>query len=487
MLTSLAPYFLECHGFVRDLQVKGYYLEPPFDPPAVFPELPTTPTQRDNQVYGLVRKLLEELRLDEDHIGSPQWNPFQDIVRPGDKVVIKPNLVTHTHYLGDFHLYSTIIHGSLLRPLVDYLQKALDGSGQIIIADNPVEGACFDRLMKFTGIEAFVNVLRKRGHSNVEVLDLRPRVLREQANGEWSHKTQPGDPLGYVTVDLGKNSLFAEFDDRSNNHYYTLADPAVDHFDPHYVGKSTTDDYHNANTHKYIVSKTVLDADLVVNIAKMKCHCKSGVSLNLKNMIGVVYEKFCMPHHRPGMLPEGDSFPTPPASHYVFARKAYVKLRKWVRIHKFPGFRKIRNSLQKNELLVGQHIEHGNWKGNDTIWRTVLDLNRIVAYADVDGQMHDTPQRRSFCLVDGIISQQGDAPINGEAIATSTLVGGINPVITSALALKIMGLDLDIIKSIGRARSLDPWPLLGNPDFDLRFPETESPNLNFKLSKGWRN
>lgn len=483
-----APYFWENVGFVRDETVNKYFLDAPFDPPEQFPELPVqTGLNPNNDVYRLVRSVFIEMKLDEQRIGTKEWNPLRGLVTEGDKVVVKPNLVTHKHYLGDYHLFSTIIHGSFLRPIVDYLRLALGESGTITIADNPIESADFDQLMKFTGIAEMVEILRGRGYNQLKFLDLRPRVIRETESGEFISKPQPGDPLGYVDVDLKQDSMFSEFDGRENNHYYTLADPAVDHFDPHYVGKSTTDDFHNDQTHKYIVSKTVLDADVVVNVAKMKCHCKSGVSLNLKNMIGVVYDKFCMPHHRPGMLPQGDSFPSYPARHYVFARQAYVKLRKWIRIHRFPGFRRFRNSLQKNEVLVGQHIEHGNWKGNDTIWRTVLDLNRIMAYGDVDGTMHSTPQRKFLCFVDGIISQQGDAPINGEAIATSTVVAGFNPVITSALTLKIMGIDRSLISSINRAVETDPWPLLADPTFDLGFADRDTPNLEFKLSKGWRN
>jgi uncharacterized protein (DUF362 family) len=473
--------------YVRDTAVDRYCLDSPFDPPEPYPEFEGgAPVNARNRVYGLVRDLLRQMRLDEANIDRPEWNPLGDVIRPGDRVVIKPNWVTHTHYLGNDHLYSTIVHGSVLRPLVDYVKLALGDTGEIVIADNPVEGADFEKIMAFTGARSMVDTLKQRGYRQLSVADLRPRALRERKNGEFYYETQAGDPLGYTTIDLGKDSLFAEFDDRDDNHYYTLADPAVDHFDPTFRGKSRTDDYHNATTHKYVVSRTLLNADVILNVAKMKCHCKSGVSLNLKNMIGVVYEKHCMPHHRPGMFPEGDSFSEYPATHYVMARKAYVKLRKWIHIHRFPGFRRFRNTLQKNKVLVGQHIEHGNWKGNDTIWRTILDLNRILLYGDVDGYMHDRPQRKLICVTDGIISQQADAPINGEAIATSVLVGGLNPVLNDALALKLMGIDYRKIKAVAKAPSIDKWPLLADPTIDLGFSVRQTDDLKFELSRGWK-
>ena len=49
-------------------------------------------------------------------------------------------------------------------------------------------------------------------------------------------------------------------------------------------------------------------------------------------------------------------------------------------------------------------IRSGNWHGNDTTWRMVLDLNRALRYGDGVGVLHDEPQRRYFSVVDGIIA-----------------------------------------------------------------------------------
>jgi len=354
----------------------------------------------------------------------------------------------------------------ILRPLIDYIYLALKGQGSLVVADNPVELADFNALMNFSGIQVMIDELNKRGYSNLKVIDLRPKVLKEAPNGEFYYVKQAGDPLGYVTVDLGKDSLFKEFDDNPNIHLYTLADKTIDHIDPKYSEPSKTDGYHNSKTHQYIVSKSILNADTIVNVAKMKSHCKAGVSLNLKNMIGTVYEKDCMPHHRPGLPPEGDSFPLYPASHYVIARKSYRNLKKWFQIHRIPGVKVFRDWLQKKKILVGQHIEHGNWKGNDTIWRT--------------------PQRNCFALIDGIISQQGEGPMAGEPVTTSIVIGGFNPVLTDALAVKVMGLDYQMFKSISEAVKLEKWELLPEKEYDLSFAGMKVPNLHFELSKGWR-
>jgi len=479
---------LQCTAsFVHNPEVKRYCLEIPFDPPEAYPELSLSGSiNKDNMIYPMVRQLLQQLRLDEGNIGTPRWNPFKDVVRPGSKVLIKPNLVTHEHFLGRDALYSTVVHGSILRPIVDYVYLALRGEGSIVIADNPLEMANFKTLMDFTGIQDLVDKLIERGYKNLSVIDLRPRVVKEGRKGKFYYEDVPGDPLGYVNIDLGKNSLFAEFDKNPEVHYYTLADQTIDHFNPRCVRESLTDKYHNPSMHNYIVSKTVLDADVIINVAKMKSHCKAGISLTLKNMVGTVYEKNCMPHHRPGLPPEGDSFPHYPASYYVFSRKVYRNLRHWFQIHRVPGFRSFRNMLQKNKILIGQHTDHGNWKGNDTIWRTILDLNRIVAYADKAGKMRDTQQRNQFAFIDGIVSQQGEGPMAGKAVSTSIIVGGFYPVLVDALAIKTMGLNYQLFKSVSKAHEIEKWQLFDGIGSDLSFPSIEVPDLRFELSRGWR-
>ena len=474
-------------SYIYNNTVKKYCLNVPFDPPEAYPELPN-PANIDttNQVYPMVRELLVKLGLDKENVNTPKWNPFKDIIKPGNNVLIKPNLVSNQHYLGNEALYSTITHGSILRPIIDYVYIALNDKGSIVIADNPIEMADFDALMNLTKIKDLVKSLTERGYPDLKVFDLRPRLCKEDKKGRFYYENQTGDPLGYTNIDLGSNSLFAEFDLDRDIHYYTLADQTIDHLNPKCVRQSLTDKYHNSSRHSYIVSKTVLDSDVIINFAKLKSHCKAGVSLTLKNMIGMVYQKECMPHHRPGLPPKGDSFPHYPASYYVASRKLYRSLRKWCYIHRAPGFRTFKNLLRKNKILIDQHTEHGNWKGNDTIWRTILDLNRIAIYSDKQGKMQDSHQRKIIAFIDGIISQQGEGPMAGNPVKTSILFGGFNPVLVDALAVKTMGLDYRLFKSLSKAHSIKKWEILNNSECDLTFKDMDLPNFNFELPKGWR-
>ncbi len=147
-------------SYIQDHSVRHYFLEVPFDPPEAYPELPFIEgTNEDNAIYPTVRELLQQLRLDNGNIGTPRWNPFRDVIKPGNTVLIKPNLVTHRHYLGEDALYSTVVHGSIIRPIIDYVYLALQGNGSIIIADNPVESADFKSLMEFTRIQTWQTIL----------------------------------------------------------------------------------------------------------------------------------------------------------------------------------------------------------------------------------------------------------------------------------------------------------------------------------------
>jgi hypothetical protein len=75
----------------------------------------------------------------------------------------------------------------------------------------------------------------------------------------------------------------------------------------------------------------------------------------------------------------------------------------------------------------------GSWYGNDTVWRMVLDLNRILIYGRADGTMSDMPQRTIWSLTDAIVIGDGEGPLApkprllGVALVT-TGAGGTNTI-----------------------------------------------------------
>jgi hypothetical protein len=83
----------------------------------------------------------------------------------------------------------------------------------------------------------------------------------------------------------------------------------------------------------------------------------------------------------------------------------------------------------------------GNWYGNDTTWRTTLDLYRILFYADRDGRMRETPQRKVFSVVDGVVGGEGLGPMEPDARPDGVVMAGDNPALVDAQAAMLIGYD----------------------------------------------
>jgi len=88
----------------------------------------------------------------------------------------------------------------------------------------------------------------------------------------------------------------------------------------------------------------------------------------------------------------------------------------------------------------------GNWHGNDSAWRMTVDLANIIHFADADGGLRATPQRKLFCLVNGIIGGEKDGPLVPKAKASGCLVAGNNPWAVDLTTTRLMGFDVRKIK-----------------------------------------
>ena len=65
-----------------------------FAPGKFYPEYPFSEVSKEkNEVYDAVRNALNMLEMDISNYGSSKWNPFGDIIKQGNSVLIKPNMV----------------------------------------------------------------------------------------------------------------------------------------------------------------------------------------------------------------------------------------------------------------------------------------------------------------------------------------------------------------------------------------------------------
>ena len=134
------------------------YPKTAFNPPEQYPEHPFKETDPENQIYPAVRESLRLLGMDSKNYGTKNWNPLGELISPGDRVVIKPNLVLHKSRLEGGDLFSVIVHPSVLRPIIDYVYVALKGRGRITVADSPLQTADFEKLLDVSRLSDMIRL-----------------------------------------------------------------------------------------------------------------------------------------------------------------------------------------------------------------------------------------------------------------------------------------------------------------------------------------
>jgi hypothetical protein len=204
----------------------------------------------------------------------------------------------------------------------------------------------------------------------------------------------------YVLFDLGNDSLLEPITSKTNTFRVACYDPDI------------LADTHCRGLHQYLIARELFDADVIINLPKLKTHRKAGMTGALKNMVGVIGDKAYLPHHRLGSADEGGD---------CYKRKSVLKF--WTEGCIDSANRKINNPLYNplkflsvslirlNRLFSNDNELDGGWSGNDTVWRMVLDLNRIALYGERNGNMSNTPRRKIYSVTDGIVAGEGNGPL----------------------------------------------------------------------------
>ena len=126
----------------------------------------------ENKVYECVRNALARMGYDKERFGTPEWNPLSDVIKEGDTVLIKPNLVEEIYRSGEtFECMYT--QPGVIAPVIDYTLLALKGNGKIIVADAPMQDCDFDKLIEQCGLNELINFYKQYSEVNVELRDLR--------------------------------------------------------------------------------------------------------------------------------------------------------------------------------------------------------------------------------------------------------------------------------------------------------------------------
>jgi uncharacterized protein (DUF362 family) len=421
-----------------------YASSPPFHPPAEITEsLFAEHSVEPNAAYLGVRECFRLAGLDSEHYGTKQWNPLGGLIRPGETVLLKPNLVSESHPRDPNGWQYVLTHGSIVRAVADYAWKALERRGKIMVADGPQTDASFAAIVRVLGLDAIQSFYQQQGLL-FELIDLRREEWTNRDDVIVKRSPLPGDPYGNVAFDLADAS---EFMDHGGGGRYYGADYDSDEVNRHHTG----------GRHEYLISGAAIGGDVFFNLPKLKTHKKAGVTLSLKNLVGINTDRNWLPHHTEGNpVLGGDEHPNPNAVHTIERQLAAVSRRAMLA---FPdlGIWLARKLRQPSLRFFGDNehvIRSGNWYGNDTVWRMCLDLNKLLAYGNPDGSLRANigqNRKRHYVLIDGIIAGEGRGPLDPDPVRAGLVAFGIHPPSVDAVCAYLMGFDPERIPIVANA------------------------------------
>lgn len=437
---------------VEQSATREYPRVPPFSPSRAYPEYDGGELAAEfNAAYETVRDCFATAGLDRENFGRAAWNPLSDLIRPGETVLLKPNLIKETHPRDPRGWRYVLTHGSVVRAVADYVWKAVGRAGKVIVADAPQTDSSFSEIVRVLGLDTIADFYRRRGLA-IELLDLRNEQWSRRDGVIVARRQLSGDPYGSVAFDLGADSEFAGHDRA-----------------PRYFGadydRGETNFRHHRGRHQYLVCGSAMKCDVLFNLPKLKTHKKAGITVALKNLVGINADKNWLPHYTEGCPGEGgDERPAANLLHRC-ERLAVLRCERLSAAVPVAGPALHRTARRLGVRVFGDTervIRSGNWHGNDTIWRTCLDLNKLVLYGAPDGTLREYAphsRRRHFVLVDGIVAGQGSGPMNPDPLAAGLVLFGVHPASVDAAAACLMGFDPEAIPIVRQAFGCKRYPL----------------------------
>jgi uncharacterized protein (DUF362 family) len=442
------------------LERPGYSQAPPYHASERYPEWPGAALGEDNPAYRAIRGLFMSLGLDASRRDTADWNPLGDIIRTGNRVVIKPNLVSHKN-LGErsYGLTDTdslITHGSVIRAVLDYAGKALHGKGSVLIADCPLQGTDWEQVVQLAGLETIAADFRESFPGvSLTIHDFRLGIGVVRNGALVQRMTRPTNGVQSVEIDLGKASRLEAITNRKCD------------FGVAQYGRSRMRAAHGPGHHRYLIPSDILTADVFLNLPKVKTHMKAGFTCALKNLVGINAHKDYLPHFRyGGPKTGGDEYPDGSGLWHLMwdfthsdwerdqgAAKAAFRTAARVcsRLLRFGGYPRWAGELGS-----------GSWCGNDTIWRTVLDINALLFYYDPKLQsIAPRPRRtmRYLAIADGLVGGEGEGPLSPTPVASGFMTAAGNPLALDCVTAALMGFDLAKLRQLTGAFVSSKLPL----------------------------
>ncbi len=398
-------------------------------------------------------------------------NPLGTWIKPGMRVLVKPNWVRHATE-GWSVLEALTTHPSIVRSAVEMVARALrddrgDYCGEICLADAPLQSANFSALMQQSGIGSLVTHWKATGLP-ISLADLRKTVAEvDDGTGVVAKSYQQlGDPRGHTVVDLKKQSRLESLVENETR-------LGVSNYD-----SARTTQHHLAGKHEYCVANSLLEADVVVNLPKWKTHVKTGVTGALKNFIGINCDKEFLPHFRVGPPNTGgDEYPDSVTGALLTRMRPLLEKvmpHGLLRQARRAAFSAAQNG--RSTLIFG-----GAWPGNDTLWRTVHDMVFVARWLGPHGAKLSSP-RPILTLLDAIVAGEGDGPLRPEPRLMNTLVFGTDPGQIDLCAAALSDFDWRLIPLLAHLGDSEASSIT---DFDVATWDAPRPLLTLKAPSAW--
>ncbi|MCD8533449.1 MAG: DUF362 domain-containing protein [Verrucomicrobia bacterium] len=404
------------------------------------------------------------------------------------RVVLKPNWVKEhdERQPGPDSWPHVVTHPLVIESVAAYVGERLPKGGSVIICDAPQTDSSFQKLREYCGLDAMISRLCKHYPDvSFELLDLRPEEWNAVDGVTVSKTMLNGDPAGSTHVTLNEASEFVGFQGQGK-----LFGASFD--------MEETNLRHSGTTHEYLLCRTPMEADVFINIPKLKTHKKVGLTCALKNLVGINANKNWLPHHTEGTPDDGgDQFP-------ANTSKARLEHQWMGRIKRFltgnPGWSRIFVPLKKvGRMYFGDTqkvVRSGNWYGNDTCWRMVLDLNKCLYFFDGAGKRRHSPPKY-LAVVDGILGGEGNGPMAPDPVKCGAIIAGTHPVAVDMVAAKLMGFNYRRIRMLDGAFRIQKLSFVGFSPEDIEIlspsPSWRGPlkdfvsPFNFRPHFGWEN
>lgn len=427
-----------------------------------------------------LRNMLRNAGFDADRYGTAEWNPLAELIEPGQRVLIKPNWVKDRNASGQ-GLECLVTHPSVIEAVLEYVLKARPGS--VVIGDAPVQGCDFKALMAACGIDEMLE--RFAGHSvKLEVHDFRRTIL-------------PGGRLADLPIEdnraLDNYFLFdlagaSDLEAVSTKH----CEFRVSMYDPEALRRT-----HAFGIHQYLIAREAIEADVVINVPKLKTHKKACITGALKNMVGINGHKEYLPHHRKGGSDDGGDCYPGKSRPKVFAENLLDATNRTKRAEsKYVLSQACRLTAALGKLIGMDTDLEGSWFGNDTVWRMSLDIQRILHYGQIDGRMSENPARRVITITDAIVSGEGEGPLSPTPKHFGLMTLGLNVAALEWVHALLMGFDPSRIPLTAGAFRPGPYALASfqpvdiTVNFDGKHVNLEEVACNysnpFRAPEGWR-